>query len=393
MRPVIVPERPATPLFWSGQLVGEWYTALESTVAAAGSEPGAALYVVDIRASVARLTVTSQDLSALSLTINGTAYDLSTHVGKGQNRMELNLSPVLRYGQNPIAVRVTGPPGAAARLKVEVPVFSAHLIQMADLHGQVGGLPQIATYLQQVRAENTNVFVVNLGDTFGDSTTEGAQEAGRMVWAFNAMGLELMVPGNHEFDFELPVLGAIWKASAFPWVAANAFAIPGVPEEFRFQPYRIVSNHLGQRIAFVGVTSLEAAHGGPASGACQFTDPLEAAQQTISAIQDEANIVVVVSHTGLEVDRELAARLSGAHLILGGHSHTSLEVPVEVQGKRIMHVGAYGRYIGDLVVRQAQGIEVSGGAADGAWLVPVAALADPDPEIKRLLDDRTVPAP
>ncbi len=76
----------------------------------------------------------------------------------------------------------------------------------------------------------------------------------------------------------------------------------------------------------------------------RFGDPIETAR-SVAATTPPDTTLVVLSHLGLRVDRELARAVPRLDLILGGHSHDTLFAPEIVAGVPIVHAGPYGRYV------------------------------------------------
>ena len=76
----------------------------------------------------------------------------------------------------------------------------------------------------------------------------------------------------------------------------------------------------------------------------RFLDPWDAIEPYAREVP-AGDMLVVLSHVGLSLDRELARRVPRIDIVLGGHSHDTLPVPEVVAGVPIVHTGAYGRYV------------------------------------------------
>ena len=76
----------------------------------------------------------------------------------------------------------------------------------------------------------------------------------------------------------------------------------------------------------------------------RFLQPADAIEPYLSEVAD-GDLLVVLSHVGLSLDRDLAARVPRIDLILGGHSHDTLERPLYVGDVPIVHAGPYGRFV------------------------------------------------
>ncbi|RYZ37571.1 MAG: bifunctional metallophosphatase/5'-nucleotidase, partial [Myxococcaceae bacterium] len=94
-----------------------------------------------------------------------------------------------------------------------------------------GGLSRVATLRQQALKESPNVLTLMAGDTLSPSVESSAEVEGealkgrQMIDAWNALGVDYAVVGNHEFDFGDDVLRARLQQSRFPWLGANVMSV------------------------------------------------------------------------------------------------------------------------------------------------------------------------
>lgn len=102
-------------------------------------------------------------------------------------------------------------------------------------------------------------------------------------------------------------------------------------------------------------------------------------------LEKEADLIIAMSHLGLEGDRELAADTDGLDLILGAHTHTLMETPEEIDRTLIVQAGAFGQHVGRLdLTLNSEKDEI----LDYHWIlvsIPVQNLP-PDPETKKVVD-------
>jgi 2',3'-cyclic-nucleotide 2'-phosphodiesterase (5'-nucleotidase family) len=141
------------------------------------------------------------------------------------------------------------------------------------------------------------------------------------------------------------------NASAFPYLSANIMddrgeLLPGV------RPY-IISQRKGLKIAVIGVTTPETHYTtkpGNIKG-YRVIAPEKALPPLIEKVRKEgAGPVIVLSHLGLDADREVASLVKGIDLIVGGHSHTEVKTTVVVDRTLIVQAGYYGQYLGVLKI-------------------------------------------
>jgi 2',3'-cyclic-nucleotide 2'-phosphodiesterase (5'-nucleotidase family) len=106
----------------------------------------------------------------------------------------------------------------------------------------------------------------------------------------------------------------------------------------------------GLRVGIIGVVTPETpqyTHPRNVKGLV-FTSPEEAVQQNIRALKGRADLILVLSHLGYARDRQLAARVKGIDVIVGGHSHTKLTRPEVVAGVLIVQAYEHGKTLGVL---------------------------------------------
>ncbi|MGZ5802210.1 MAG: bifunctional metallophosphatase/5'-nucleotidase, partial [Burkholderiaceae bacterium] len=205
------------------------------------------------------------------------------------------------------------------------------LLQLNDVYqispvdkGKHGGLARVATLKKIIQQESANTLLILGGDTLSPSVASNTFKGAQIIAAWNAVGLDLAVLGNHEFDFGPDILKTRIAESRFTWLGANAI------DRATHQPFggakrTEIRTYQGIKIGFVGVVTEDTAQSSKPGKGIQFLDSVATARRQAAWLRAHgANIVVAVTHLSMEVDRRLAA--SGAvDLILGGHDHTLME--------------------------------------------------------------------
>lgn len=224
----------------------------------------------------------------------------------------------------------------------------AHWIE--DREAWVGGLPRVAAYANQVRAEldgvNEALLLVDAGDWF-QGTPEGSIEGGRrFVRAMASVGYDAMCVGNHEFDLGLGNLRGVLHSAQPPAVLANV-VVPGTGRTLGgVQPWVLVRK-AGLRIALVGLLSPSTpsiTH--PDARQLEFRDPAQVLGECVEALAGKADLIVPLTHLGIEHDIELARAHPGLPLIVGGHSHTFLREPLMEGETAIVQAGSKAGAVG-----------------------------------------------
>ena len=242
----------------------------------------------------------------------------------------------------------------------------------------VGGWARIATVIAEIRKDRMKpVLVCDSGDFLMGSlfhllTREKAYELRLM----QEMGYDILTLGNHEFDLNPEGLaGILESASGFdmcpPIVLSNlVFSEDSdkddVLEDFYergiIQPYRVLEKE-GLRIGVFGLLGINAAEVAPFADPVSFGEPLEAARRVVQILRENerVDVVVCLSHSGLWEDAKksedeiLAREVEGIDIILSGHTHTLLEVPIVINDTLIVQAGAYGKNVGVLDVVLEEG--------------------------------------
>jgi 2',3'-cyclic-nucleotide 2'-phosphodiesterase/3'-nucleotidase len=231
------------------------------------------------------------------------------------------------------------------------------LLHTSDLHGQVlpyddvrqmparGSLAQIATLVGEIRAEVDHpVLVLDSGDTIQGSPLEQFSHVrwGRTsptIEAMNRIGYAAMAVGNHEFNFGLEILRRAERQAEFPFLSANTIVEEtGKPA---FPPY-LVEEFGSLRIGVLGLTTPNIPGWEQPENYRGLTfEPMdEAARRWVPVLreQEECDLVVVLAHTGLEIDLASSesdgtayenfgwrlAQVPGIDVLLTGHSHRDL---------------------------------------------------------------------
>lgn len=259
-------------------------------------------------------------------------------------------------------------PLIGARAATEEPAELLHLIVLHtnDVHGQVlplpatwlkdrdplpdsGGIERIGAYVRKVRAEaaakGEAVLFVDGGDWF-QGTPEGRLDEGRaFLAAFRELGHDAMAVGNHEFDYGVETFLAHLEAVPLPALMANARlesggVLPGTAA------YKIVECG-GLRVGVVGLLSTATpAMSHPTTRTLLWTPAEEALADAREAMGEDVDLVLPITHLGVNSDRRLAKAHPDLPLIVGGHSHTLLHKGVTEGTTLIVQSGSKGRGVG-----------------------------------------------
>jgi 5'-nucleotidase/UDP-sugar diphosphatase len=237
-----------------------------------------------------------------------------------------------------------------------------------------------ATKIKEERKVSENVLLLDGGNTlFGDPLAQRTQGKA-IVEAMNLLGYDAMALGDQDFRLGLDVLRQRMEEAEFPILSANVMTA-GMDQLFA-TPYVIkkIGDH---KVAIIGLTNQEATQA--AGGAIVVLSPLEALKHFMDEVSKEADIIIVLSHLGTEVDLQLASEVKGIDLIVGGQSRDVLNPPLWNEASRtvIAQAGYQGSWIG--VVRLDIDSQGTVASHKGEVVLLGEDFAD-DPEVIALLD-------
>lgn len=263
---------------------------------------------------------------------------------------------------------------------------SAVFVRPADWKGDegkpVGGIVALARHLAEERQTAPASLLVDAGDFMTGNPVCNLREDGvpgaAIARMFNAVGYDVGLIGNHEFDLGLPDLRRLAPLFHYPLLAADIVDTLGAPI-FRSAP--VVLERGGLRIGVMGVSCGEMDE---VVAPSRLTGVIMTEQVPLLRVQarmldPQTDLLVVLSHDGLEGDRKLAAALagSGIDVIVGGHSHTRLKTPELVDGILIVQAGSALTNLGRLDLRVADDRVVGyGGRLVTLWADTLAAPDD-----------------
>ena len=219
---------------------------------------------------------------------------------------------------------------------------------LAAAYGRVGGLDRLATLVDAIRAERpTQSLLLDGGDTWAGSYTALNSRGADMVTAMNALGVDAMT-GHWEFTYGEARVKELIAALKFPFLAGNVFDSawdePVFPALAHFERGGVPIAVLGQAFPYTPI-----AHPPHLLGKWSFGIHEQRLQTSVDAARAAgAQLVVLLSHNGYDVDHKLAQRVRGIDVILGGHTHDALPVAVEVDKTLLIASGSHGKFLSRL---------------------------------------------
>lgn len=264
----------------------------------------------------------------------------------------------------------------------------AHFLPAPALRDKppLGGFVALDYYVRQQRGLAPNSLLLDAGDLMTgnlicDMDYKGA-EGGILIEMMNMIGYDGRVFGNHDCDKQISNLRRMNELADFPTICANFKDSMG--RDFTQELYHIF-NIYGVRVGVIGLTYYPMAGMANPASLLGFNslDPIETANRIIPQIDSITDIIVLLTHIGIENDRELARKTVGADVIIGGHSHSRLDTAEVVNGVLIVQAGGYARYLGRLDLTVAKDCVVN--HKDTLIALTVKDL-QPNPRLQAIVD-------
>jgi sulfur-oxidizing protein SoxB len=262
-------------------------------------------------------------------------------------------------------------------------------VNLNKRYGQMGGYAHIASVFNKIKAERHNKTIqLDTGDAWQGTGIALLTKGMAVVNTQNAMGYDAMT-GHWEFTYGEKQLLSNIKQLKFPFIAQNVKNATW--ENLIFKPY-IIKEVNGLRVGIIGQAFPYVPLAHPAHFVKNWVFGIDAhhAQKMVNKLKNEekVDIVVVLSHNGLEVDRKFAAEVAGIDIIVGGHTHDILPAPQIINNTIIVQAGTHGKFVGriDLNVRNKRIIDY-----DHKLIPIVTNWIKPDMEVSRIIDEQYAP--
>ncbi len=274
------------------------------------------------------------------------------------------------------------------------------LLHSNDMHGDflaehvddklVGGVSLLSGYVSRTRQEEPNTIYCIAGDMFRGSVIDQEFQGLSTIEIMNMISPDVVTLGNHETDYGVAHLLFLEKCAKFPIVNANLYISTNHAHLFR--PYKILEVD-GMKILFIGILTEEVMAQTKNDGMVGTFVSVEDAAKEVERICNAHNAIdidftVLLTHIGFEEDKRLAAAIDpacGVDVIIGGHSHTFIDEPAEVNGILIVQAGTGTDQIGRFDIM----VDVDDNCVDSwKWqAIPINAATCPrDRDLEKLLN-------
>ena len=268
-------------------------------------------------------------------------------------------------------------------------------VNPTDDGGETIGLAWFAAAVKaskSTKAKDLMTLWIDAGDTFHGMPGINVSRGMNMVELANVAGIDVSVPGNHDFNYGSARLVELSKA--FKGIELSANIVYRKNNKLMFKPYKIFKMADGTKVGVFGLSTPECAYKTSPSNVTtiNFLNPVDQARTMIAQLRPKVDVLICDMHMGVDGSSEftsdrIAREAPGIDLIVDGHSHTALFNGMKVGDTLITQTGWHGYRLGRVNIsindRHITSMEAQLLDAD-----EVKAIAkQPDPAVETKLEE------
>ncbi len=281
------------------------------------------------------------------------------------------------------------------------------ILHTNDIHSHLDGFSRLATRVREVKQrkaeKNEPVLLLDSGDFMVGTlyhllTTTLSPELTLM----NTLEFDATTLGNHEFEWGpralaniIDIAGKNGGGSTVPIIASNIRfnAFDSSDNDLKrlydagfIRPYLVKNLSNGLKVGIIGLLGTKAAQEALGAAPVEFEHSEEVIQHIVNVVRSKGvDLLILLSHSGLDEDKNLARLIKGIDIIIAGHCHTALFQPVHIGNTLIVEAGSYTKYLGKLEVSVDEG-KIS---MRGYQLIPIDDTISKDSSIQKTINDYT----
>lgn len=244
-----------------------------------------------------------------------------------------------------------------------------------------GGLAEMKTLLDREREQSEFSLTTVNGDFLSPSLLSSVTRGAHMVELFSMLNVDMVVHGNHEFDFGSEVLEQRMRERGFLWFGTNVLDTNGMPFGGADETWFVDVDDI--RVGFFGLCTPDTAEISNPGPGITFLPCIETAQAAVTLLQEQgADVIIALTHQKIFEDMDLAKKVPEIDLILGGHEHQA----ITHRRNTLIHKSGYdAQFLGRIDLE----IEKEGGVVSviPSWRMIPNYQTDPDPIVKKRIDE------
>jgi 5'-nucleotidase len=222
-----------------------------------------------------------------------------------------------------------------------------------DIHARC----EIFRELEDIR-KNGNTLLLDAGDAIAGSSTLFRFSEDTLI-NMNKVGYDALTMGNRELNYIRWVLKIRAQQADFPILSANLIDLTGKATDY-FKPY-IIKEVGGIKVGIFGLTPVQ--YNDDSAWLpffrLRFLDPVDVSRKMSEELGQQVDLLILLSHLGIEDDKKIASKVDGIDLIIGGHSHTLIEYPFKTRDTYIFQAGHHGSHYGKINLKVIPGSKPS----------------------------------
>ncbi|MEK3937509.1 bifunctional UDP-sugar hydrolase/5'-nucleotidase [Sporosarcina sp. FSL W7-1349] len=268
---------------------------------------------------------------------------------------------------------------------------SIHFYHTNDIHSHFESWPQISRYLRTRKEEHAAraeaCFVVDIGDHVDRSHpfTEGTNGLGNVA-LLNAAGYDAVTIGNNEgITMSKKALNSLYQGARFDVILGNLFELDGSQPKWS-KPYHIYTTGEGTRIGIIGATAPYPVFYSKLGW--EIVPGREQLKKMAEQLEAQTDIIVCLSHLGVNEDRLLASECSLIDVIFGAHTHHLFPKGEFIGSTLLAATGKFGEYVGEVVIEWDVGRKQIALKQASVHRADRMAISDSDvQEVNELMED------
>lgn len=254
-----------------------------------------------------------------------------------------------------------------------------HIYHTNDLHSHLKRWPRIQNFLTSQRssheAAGDEFFLFDVGDFIDrwHPLSEATRGKGNIELLNESLYTAVTIGNNEGITFPYEDLDHMYDHANFDVLVANLYYKENIYPNW-LKPYKIYQTNKGTKVGVMGITAhyslLYELLG------WNLTEPIAEMKKWLKSLNNEADIIILLSHLGLDYDERIAMECPEIDVILGGHTHHSLPEGKQLGKTLVAGAGKHGRYIGHITLNVDEQKMITGKSASLITVMEIPTVTD-----------------